>query len=170
MALRDTIRTLFKDAIGAEELIFANQNSPRPPLPYWVMQITTTRRLGRDSYSQGVDINGVQKVKGVREANVRILRIGADSNQRVNDLADGLSKVSVLEKFQLAKIALYAVGDVMDVPYKLDNNQFEPRSIVDVSLRFGSELIDTVGIIESIEVSAEFDEKADLSTVFTVVL
>lgn len=179
MAIKDTLYTLVKALVGAETLIFADQNAPRPPLPYWTLRLSAQRKIGEDAYGQGVDVNGDQLVSGVREITVQVQRVGENSDALCADLRDNLSRTTVLEEWQRQKIALYDLGDVLNVPYKLDNSQLEPRASVDLFVRFGTELLDRVGVIETVNVSAGvvtnqtlvFDEaNPDLAETVTVVL
>ena len=179
MTVKATIGALLKAVIGSETLIFADQNAPRPALPYWSMRIASRRAIGEDAYSQGVDANGDQKVSGVREVTVQVQRFGADSDVVCADLRDKLSRTTVIEAWQAEKFALLNVGDVLNIPYKLDNSQFEPRASLDLFVRFGTELLDRVGWIDTVETSAEYvtnqtlgfdDSNDDLTEVITVVL
>lgn len=179
MTVKATLYTLVKALIGAETLVFADQNAPRPPLPYWTLRLAAQRAVGEDAYSQGVDANGDQLVSGVREITVQVQRFGPDSDVACADLRDNLSRTTVSEAWQVEKIALYDVGDVLNVPYKLDNSQLEPRASVDLFVRFGTELLDRVGWIDTVTMDAGyvtnqtqgFDEpNPDLAEVITVVL
>jgi hypothetical protein len=179
MTVKATLYTLVKALIGAETLVFADQNAPRPPLPYWTLRLAAQRAVGEDAYSQGVDANGDQLISGVREITVQVQRFGADSDVACADLRDDLSRTTVLETWQVQKIALYDVGDVLNVPYKLDNSQLEPRASVDLFVRFGTELLDRVGWIDTVEMDAGYvtnqtpgfdDPNLDLAEVITVVL
>ena len=179
MTVKATLYTLVKALIGAETLVFADQNAPRPPLPYWTIRLAAQRAVGEDAYSQGVDVNGDQLVSGVREITVQVQRFGLDSDIACADLRDNLSRTTVSEAWQLQKIALYDVGDVLNVPYKLDNSQLEPRASVDLFVRFGSKILDRVGAIEVVGITAGyetvdltpgFDANPDLAQGITVVL
>ena len=179
MTVKATLYTLVKALIGAETLVFADQNAPRPPLPYWTIRLAAQRAVGEDAYSQGVDANGDQTVSGVREITVQVQRFGPDSDVACADLRDNLSRTTVSETWQVKKIALYDVGDVLNVPYKLDNSQLEPRASVDLFVRFGTELLDRVGWIDTVEMDAGYvtnqtqgfdDPNPDLAEVITVVL
>lgn len=179
MTVKQTLYTLVKALIGSETLVFADQNAPRPSLPYWTIRLSVQRAKGGDVFSQGVDNNGDQLISGVREITVQVQRIGTDSDVACADLRDNLSRTTVMEEWQRQKIALYDVGDVLSVPYKLDNSQLEPRAIVDLFVRFGTELLDRVGVIEVVETSAGYvtnqtlgfdDPNTDLAEVIRVVL
>lgn len=159
MLLHTKLYTLIKDVIGSETLIFADQNSPRPANPYWIIKVNVQRQIGNDGYSQGVDNLGNIKIKGVREATVYVQRIGTNAVDACSDLRDNLSRVTVQEKWQFNNIAVYDVGNVMDAPFMLDSSQLEPRANLDLFVRFGSELLDNVGIIETVKVESEYVTK-----------
>lgn len=156
MSLKSSLYTLLKAAIGAETLVFADQNAPRPALPYWIMKVSVQRGIGIDSQSQGVDDDGNMTIKGVREATVQVQRIGTGAIDSCTDLRDNLAKVTVGEQWQTAKIAMYDIGDVQDIPFPLDNSQLEPRAVLDIFVRFSTSLLDNVGTIETVVVSGDF--------------
>lgn len=170
LTLKPTLYTLIKALIGNETLIFADQNSPRPALPYWTMRLTVQRAIGDDTYSQGVTNDGDQTIWGTREATVMVQRFGDDSDTKCADLRDEFSKTSIMERWQLAKIALYDVGDVKNIPFPLDKSQLEPRASLDLFVRFGTELIDRVGIIEQVDMTGTFDGNVELIQTVSVVL
>jgi hypothetical protein len=168
--LKDTIYTLLKATIGAETLVFADQNAPRPPLPYWTMRLTVQRAIGSHPYSQGTTDLGDLTIMGTREATVMVQRYGDDSDTKCPDLRDEFSKTSIMESWQLAKIALYDIGDVKNIPFPLDKSQLEPRASLDLFVRFGTELIDRVGIIEQVDMTGTFDGNVELIQTVSVVL
>lgn len=169
-AVKTALRTRIKELVGSEEVIFADQNSPRPSLPYWSIRLQTQSRVGRDAYSQGVTAQGDITVSGQREVVARIQRYGAGSVSAVADLRDNLAKISVIEKFSTSKLCVYEIGEVQNLPYPLDNAQLEERGILDLFIRFGTKLLDNVGIVETVGIAAGFDGKPDLAETITVVL
>lgn len=169
-SLKADLHGLLQSAVAPETVIYADQNAPRPALPYWTMRLHTQRMLGRDAYSQGVTADGDQTVTGVREATLQVQRFGPDSELHVTSLRDNLSRTTIREQWQLKDIALYDLGDVLNVPVVRDEAQFEPRAALDLFVRFGTQLLDRVGIIETVGTNAGFDGNPDLATVITVVL
>lgn len=157
-------------ALTGETVIKADQNAPRASMPYWTFRLSTQAKLGIDSKSQGVDANGIQQIYGVREITLQLQRYGTDSFLKCNDLKDNLSKQTERDKWQLQKIAVFNIGNVLDISFKLDNLQFEPRAGLDLFIRVGINLTDNVGVIETVSTTSEFDENANLTEVITVVL
>lgn len=150
MNLRTVIVPLLQYIIGVETLVRLDQNAPKAGLPFWTYKLSVHRGIGVDGYGQGVDNAGNIKVKGVREATLNIQRIGDGAVDKVTDFRDDLTRITVQERFQQAKISLYDIGDVQDVPYPLDGDHLEPRASLDLFIRFGTELLDQVGIIETV--------------------
>ena len=162
MTVREAVFGLIKALAGSEVVVWADQNAPRPVLPYWTIRFALNRKLGRDAYTQGVTADGDIGVRAVREATVQVQRYGPGSVDRVAQLKDDLSRITVIEVWSAAKIALSDVGEVKDVPFKLDTNQLEPRAALDLFVRFSTELLDRVGIIEKVHVTAEYEESDEI--------
>jgi hypothetical protein len=177
--LTDALYTRVKALVGAETVIWADQNSPRPQLPYWTVRVQGRRKIGRDDRSPGVDANGIQQIFGVREATVQLQRIGPDSDELMAFFRDQISKVSVRDAWFLSKVPVYDMGPVNNVPYQMDGGHLEPRSSLDLFIRYGAMLDDDVGVIETVEMGGQyetadatpqFDENIDLTHTITVVL
>ena len=154
--IKGKLYTLIKAQIGSETLIFADQNAPRPALPYWAMRLASIRKIGSEYYSQGVNISYQQTVLGVREATLQLQRVGADSDIKMIDLRDNLAKTTANEAWQVQKIAIANMGEIAAVPYLLDGDAFEPRAAMDIIIRFGASLLDTTGGIDQVSIDAEY--------------
>ena len=161
----DTIKgklyALIKASVGAETLVFSDQNSPRPALPYWTMRIQSFRDVGDETYSQEVTNDGDQTIKGSREATIAIQRYGVDSDIACQGFVDELQKTSVNEAWQAQNISYYDIGDVLNISTALDKSVIEPRAAVDLFVRFGAIIIDRVGAIETVTNIGQTDQAID---------
>lgn len=166
--MKTAIYTIIKSLVGSETLIWGNQNGPRPQLPYWTMVVQTTARVGTDARSQGTDGDGVQTVYGVRNATLALQRYGADSVQACVDVLDQLGRQSVIEAFSSSQIEIYDVGRINDTTITLDNATREPRASMDIMLRYGTELPDTVGYIETVHATDIDDDTIDIISVASI--
>lgn len=176
--LKPDLYALLKAVIGSETLVWADQNAPRPAFPYWTIRVNVGRALGHDWKSSDVTEDGDQTIKGVREATVNIQRIGAESDFYVSQFRDNLSKTTVNEQFILKDIALYDHADIQTLPFQIDATRYEPRATIDLFVRFGTELLDRVGVIDAMNgviVDAEYitqesspDVKEELSDILTI--
>ena len=168
MALKDALYTLIKAQVGSEELIFSDQNAPRPALPYWTMRVQSFRRLGSEFFGQGVDSLGVQDIFGTREATIAIQRYGEDSDLKCQELVDNLSKTTIREAWAAQKISCYETGDVLNISQLLDKSIIEPRAAVDLFIRFGGKIQDEAGAIESVEMAGDLPEHDDAIDIVAV--
>ena len=163
--IKGKLYALIKAQIGSETLIFADQNAPRPTLPYWTMRLASIRKIGGEYYSQGVNVSYQQTVQGVREATLQLQRVGADSDIKMVDLRDNLAKTTANETWQVQKIAIANMGEIAAIPYLLDDDAFEPRAALDIIIRFGASLLDTTGGIDQVSIDAEYvtNQGADMT-------
>ena len=137
------------DPFFTEPVIWADQTSPRPPLPYVTIRLGVITPIGESHYSD-VDALGVQTVTGVRESILNVNRFGPDSVASLETFSDKLALNSTLDKFSIQKIAAFDVSPVTDVAQLLNGIAIEPRASVDVSIRWNSDQVDNVGIIETV--------------------
>ncbi len=151
--LQSKLYTLIKARVGAETLIFADQNAPRPAVPYWIIRLDVQNMVGSDEHSNGVDNDGDLTIRGVREATVNLQRIGADSPVIVAGVRDDMSRQTVRDAWAAQNIACYNIGAVQNVPFPFDDQYIEPRAAFDLFIRFGVFLEDRVGIIETVNVT-----------------
>lgn len=151
--LKTTLHALLQDLVGSETIIYANQNSPRPPMPYWTVHLRTNKALGDEYFSQGVNDAGEQQVDGVRELTLHIQRYGNGSDIACAVLRDKFSLTTVRQRWAQQHLIPFNTGDVLDIPFRMDMNRLEPRASVDVFLRFGIQLMDAVGWLEIVNVT-----------------
>jgi hypothetical protein len=146
--LKSRLWTMLQPIMGGT-VIWADQNGPRPALPYATLRLSVIPRIGTPHYSNP-DNNGLQTVLAVRESIVQVQRFGTDSVAAVETFADKLALTTNLDKFSLQKIALFDVSSVTDVAQLLNGLATEPRASVDFSIRWVSDQTDNVGLIETV--------------------
>jgi len=151
--LKAALYSVIKAMVGDETLIFAHQNAPRPAQPFWTIMVHSQKRVGTDYYGQGVSDEGDETVTGTREATVALQRVGPNSESEVDALRDALSKTSIRDLWSAYSMACYDAGDVKNIPSVLDNSQWESRAALDLFIRYSVQLVDRVGIIDTINLS-----------------
>lgn len=152
---RADIYARVKALAGAETVIWADQNSPRPALPYWTIKLASRRSIGWSDYGQGAPA-GIMTIGGVREETLMIQRMGTGSYDAVSAFRDALAKRTVQAAWYATGIAIFDRGQVLDVPFALDNAQLEPRATMDLFIRYAVTDTDDVGMIETVEIAAEY--------------
>ena len=146
--LKTRLYTLIQPILGGT-VIWADQTGPRPALPYSTMRLGVITTVGEPHYSD-VDNAGVQTVITARESVLNINRFGVDSVATIETLSDKLLLNSNLDKFAVLEVAIFDMSAVTDIAQLLNGIAIEPRASVDMSIRWQSNQLDTVGIIETV--------------------
>jgi len=149
--LKTRLWALVQPIIGGV-VIWADQNAPRPPLPYSTMRLSTVPSVGTPHYSDP-DANGIQTVLAIREGVLQVQRFGPDSVDALATFSDKILTQTNLNKFSAQKIAVFSLSTVTDVALLLNDLATEPRASVELSLRWVSDLTDDVGLIEAVDVN-----------------
>jgi hypothetical protein len=79
----------------------------------------------------------------------------ADSvTELLQSVADKLQLTTVVDKFMAKKIAVYDVGQVVDISALLDKTIIEKRASLDIFMRIKLTQTDNVGLIEQVSVQS----------------
>lgn len=163
--LKSKLYTLVKAGIGSETLIFADQNSSRPQLPYWTLKIQSIVSVGDDEIIQD-ETNDYQHIVGVREATVQIQRYGDDSEIACLNFRSNLKTEANTALWFENKISCFNQEQVTNLSTKLDNSHIEERAGIDLFVRFAADLLDgSSGVFDTVEVEGEY-ETVDLTSSF----
>jgi len=146
--LKTRLYTLIQPIMGGT-VIWADQTGPRPPLPYSTLRLGVITTVGEPHYSD-VDSGGLQTVLAVRESVLNVNRFGNDSVSTVETFSDKLLLNSNLDKFSLNEISVFDMSAVTDIAQLLNGIAIEPRASIDLSIRWESDQVDNVGIIDTV--------------------
>lgn len=155
--MSDAIRQWVADQTGLDA-IWMNPNAPRPARPYCALQIISVNRVGEASRT-AINASGISTVTVDREAVVSITVYESTANTdprsalaTAETLRDSLELVSVRTPLQDAGWSLRGYELLTDAPQLLET-QWESRAVFDVRFGTTKELLDDLGLIESIEVT-----------------
>ena len=156
MRLETDIYDLIKPLVSGT-LIWMDQSKTLPALPFTAMKISSRRKVNMDWHS-APNASGVETVKGDREFTLSMQRhqaYGADSvTELLQSVADKLQLTTTVDKFMAKKIAVYDVGQVVDISALLDKTIIEKRASLDVFMRVKLTQTDNVGLIEQVSVQS----------------
>lgn len=156
--LKTDVQALLAALTGGETIISADQNAPRPAMPYWTWRLQSMPSVGDPHYSQGVTTDGDQEVKAVVEATIAVQRFGVDSDIKCAGMRDDLRRMTVIANWQAAELAVFRIGPVQNITQKLDDAKIEARAALDIFVRFGTKLLDRVGYVATVEIDAEYPD------------
>ncbi len=167
MALKDDLYDLLQPIITGT-VIYADQNMPRPTLPYSTIKVSSFVRVNKDHYSDPNNA-GIQTVKGDREFTVSIQNYGnADAVTFLNDVAGKLQLTTNIDKFMAKKISCFNTGTANDLSTVINNTMIESRASLDIFCRIKSSLTDNVGYIDTVTIAASDNSAAPDYTIVAV--
>lgn len=173
----DEIMQALKDWLAAEVLgsnpaitvIEANQNTPRPARPYITLLVTSTPLSEHPNVSAPNSV-GDASIENEAAVMVSLQCFGDNSKSIMDGIRMSLEKVSVRLALRADCLAyIRTTNGVMDTTATV-GTKFEPRASMDLEFRSVSAVIDNIGVIESVEITGEFDTGIDeaLITNYTV--
>lgn len=155
MTPRDAIYDMLEPIAGVP-LIWGYRNGPRPAETYIQMHTSNNESPDHDHYGD-VDALGYMPVDGFREATLELVAFGPDGESRLNELVQRLRAPTQCDRAELLGLAFFDAGPVNNMPVKRDDAQWEPRSLVELGVRWTQGIIDDVGLIELVEYDATLD-------------
>jgi hypothetical protein len=167
--LKTRLWTVLQPILGGT-VIWADQNAPRPALPYATLRLSTAPRVGTPYY-QDPDNNGLQTVLSVREGTLQVQRFGPDSVAALEEFSGKLYFQTNLDKLSTHEITVFDVSTVTDVALLLNDLATEPRASVELSIRWVSDQVDDVGLIETVAINGELGpENTALNQIYDVIV
>ena len=152
--------------VTGKTAIMANQNAPRPALPYYTWSENTISKMGED-YADAT------AVVGNRDFTVSIQGFGDGVLSGLEDLRTSLGKPSVQIALRAKNIIVVDSGAVTDLT-GLDDTKWVERSQCDFIFRTSAEVTTGDGIIETVEVQETIRDldnsviKVDLITITAI--
>lgn len=145
-----------------ERVIFANQNAPRPKVPYATVNArVATRRLGAFDEERLIDDEpGVIDRRGHRVVTASVNVFGPSALDLAEAAQDGLERYDVREQLEAAGLAVNDIGQLRDLT-QLVETTLEDRYQFDAIFGIARATKETVGWIESVEIEATYNAGGD---------
>lgn len=154
--------------------IWLNPNAPRPGRPYATLQVTNSARVGRP-WTGPVDAEGMAQVTFDRDVTISVQIYGSSASHDprqafgiAEDLRDSLELTSVRAGLADDGWSFRGVELLTDAPQLLDTT-WEPRAVFDVRFGTSKQLLDDLGLIETVDIQGSLrvakDKKDTISNV-----
>lgn len=162
--IEDDIRALLVKATQVP-VVFANQNGPRPALPYITLRVDAAPRA--PLLEAGLSEDGVQTYAAHRDATVELQCFGPGSFDALDDLGQRLKGPAMVAAAFAANLAVYAVDAVQNVPVLRDGTTYEPRALMDIGIRYVKQHDEEAGFIETLrgEMTLQGQERSLVDTI-----
>lgn len=141
---------------GGAPVIFYNENSPRPALPYVTLYLQSLVQIG-DDYVPRPDGLGDLTIVGDREFTLQIQSYGGDPITLLENMRSSLQKETVLATLREDNIVFVQHNPINDITALLDT-EFEPRASMDILFRIAQTDTDNHGLITTVEIDENFSD------------
>ena len=147
--IKQSIYTAMKPFLP-ERTIWANPNAPRPSMPYGTIQLTGSDTVGSPTFEE-VDANGIILIKGQTDDVLEVQYYGEDAWENLKHLRDMMATTRLRYPMLRAGIVPYATSKVTDMTQLMGGIETEERAMMQISIRYRSDINDDVGLIESVD-------------------
>lgn len=156
--LENSLRTWIT-GITTQDVIFAHQNGPRPPLPYVVVNIMQSISIGHPETDMvKLPDNSIDITRsGVVDIPVSVHAFGDGSFTLATKLRDSLHRITVQDQLYTDGLGLRKAGDAQDIPQPV-NQKFEQRAHFDAFFYVRSNDIENIATIRKVEITNELDD------------
>lgn len=144
-------------------VVFANQNAPRPALPYVTIHVTAMPEKEHASVGPP-DENGDAEIVNDLAPTVSLQAFGDGARDIMSGLRRSLDKVTVLQSLRAAGLPFIRdLSGVTDLSETV-GTKFEDRAGLDLEFRAAGVVTDAVGAIESVEGTATHETGENIET------
>ena len=152
-ALVDWVRSV--TGFDANHVLWADQDAPRPTLPYALLKILTFVKVGMDENRLRDDDVEVDIV-GQREMTISLNTLGVSAFENMAALQNSLCLDAVRELFNAANLAYASDTGPTDISQLLET-VIEPRAQMDIVFHHAQVTTEDQGRIEEVELGGIVD-------------
>jgi hypothetical protein len=142
--------------ITNETVIIANQNAPRPSMPYFTAQLMSFNSLGEteELRSQTETVS----VLSWGELTIQIKAVGMDSFERALECKSKIQLRQYGDRLFVHGAGMGRLGNVIDAPI-IRQNGFELQSVFEVTFNIASIEDENLGYIETAEIAGTINQR-----------
>jgi hypothetical protein len=163
LTIEDAIYDWVHLVLPAVPVIWYHQNAPRPVAPYLSLHLSVINSIGVDAVLPPESVHATSEIVGNRDFVLLCQGIGLTSMDFLETLKLSLEKPSV-QAFLRSKNIVFVDRLANTCIATVVDNRYEERNILDLKFRFAQTDVDTVGIIEHVDIEKDF-YSPDLNTI-----
>lgn len=145
-------------AISPIEVIYADDNGPRPNRPYMALKIRSAKVNQPSNKGPLISDDGDKGGRVVSSSRDAPFEMQFFSEDPMRDASDLVARLQLEEAQDLASslnVSLVSFSMAQNLPALRDNAKYEPRAIVEGLYRFTHEIEERVHIFEQVEINAK---------------
>jgi hypothetical protein len=137
------------------QVIYADQNGPRPSFPYAVLRLSDFVKTSKDEIRQINPARGIYEVGGERRLTAAVDYFGNNPIQEITKAYNSLEKRDIVELLITANLAVIDKNPIQNLTAVLET-EYEPHSFFDFFLGLTDNIEDDLGIIESVQTTGTY--------------
>lgn len=135
-------------------IVWNNPNAPRPPLPYFRLNLIGPTRIGHDEIRDvGLHSGNDFQLTGPRTFNLRVDSYGHDTQQEITDVQTSMSDPNNQATLRSVGLAFSTETGIIDLT-ELVNSVFERRYQFEVTLLAHEDVTVRPGVIGNTEINS----------------
>lgn len=153
--IEDTIYELINEATPVE-VIIAGDNGPRPEKPYLMIYVSpqaSTQDVHRGTTSE----DGEQSISALLLGRVQVQAYGPGAWGVCEALLLSLKREDMLNEAERVNVSWIETPTLQNIPTLMDDHTYETRAILEIDFNYVSDMIDQVGVIETVEGTATME-------------
>ncbi len=139
------------------EVIFSDQNAPRPNYPYAVVRFDSIVQIGCDEIRAIDPETNIANIGGQRRGTVSVSYFGPSPMQEIMKAYNSLEKETVEDLFFANRVAILQKNSVQNLTEMLETN-FEEHTFFDFYIGFAENIEDYLGIIQDVELTGKYND------------
>lgn len=132
-------------------IIYWQQNSPRPTVPYITLFLSSVTAPNQDWTSFISSVSGVVNMQGDRQFTLEVQAYGSDPLTLMENIRTSLQKQTVLDGLRANGIVFYSSLTINDITELVDS-QFERRAQLDILFGIGQQYTDAPGFFDHVQI------------------
>lgn len=137
-------------------IIQANENGPRPSLPYVMFDITSITKIGQSYRESEIGTDGIQTIRYDEDFTLEIQAFGGNAHLLLQELKDSLQRESIIQYLDnCLGIAVRTDNTINNIALLIDNT-IEKRWMYEVFMGFAHTTTDYTNYIEDVEIEKTY--------------
>lgn len=166
MSVHSDFWDLFSMATTWQPLIYANQNAPKPPTPFALMQLTATNPT--PPHYSSVDDQGYRDITETHALQAQVQFFGEGCWGEAATFALRMKSVDVLAKAEALNIGINSLNQIQDIPALVESSFYEPRTVFDMDVSYAFTIQEFTSFIETVYNTLVVPNRPDQHFIATV--
>jgi len=153
------------DAQTTLDVVWVDENAPRPDDPYFSLRMMNSARIGQDFVDVPDGTTELATITGNRDIIIEVQSYGAGAWSAIEGMRTSLSKPSVQAALRANGLVYVDSTPITNLTLPIES-RMEERRVFEATFRTAEQVTDDLGVIETVNVGATVKD-TDGSTAYS---